>query len=119
MKVKVREDLAEGFTGFFGYDRRRPGDVFTIDDEPRRDLFPGEKKLVEGNAQMKAVYDRVKDKDGKVPSQFSFRWMTPVAEATPERVSTAQQAVTARNETIKAERAAAKAASEPGKGDVI
>lgn len=121
MKVKVSEQAHNG-VGFYNYVRRRIGDVFTIPDEPRRALFPGEQNLVNKNDEMKAVYERIKDKDGKVPQDFSFRWMVPVAEVTPERVTTAQQSVNQKNEEILGAKRSDAAADKDGAGiksDVI
>jgi hypothetical protein len=119
MKVKVKDSIQENFIGFFNHARRRPGDVFTIPDEPKRELFPAEKKLLM-NEDGKAQIDAVVDKDGKVPQLFSFRWMEPVEPNTSESVSTAQGALTVRTEHIAAEKAAAlparKAAATAGAG---
>lgn len=121
MKVIVNPNLPEHFIGFFEHARRRPGDVFSIPETPRRSLFPAEQKLVEYNDEAKASYATIKDADGKVPQVFSFRWMVPVAAATPERVSTAQQTMDKRSEQIKQEKAGARAASVGGEktDDVI
>lgn len=110
MKVKVLESLQETFVGFYEHVRRRPGDVFAIKNEPRRAVLPGEQKLIERDASAKATFDAIKDKDGKVPAAFSFRWMQPVPESTQEKITTAQQAMDARSEQIKQERAGQRAA---------
>ena len=107
MRVRVPQHLAETFVGFINHIRRRPGDVFEIDDQPRRELFPGEKKLL-ASPDMLALYERIKDKDGKVPQLFSFRWMEPVDAGTPERITTAQKALDARSEVIRSEKAASR-----------
>lgn len=107
MRVRVREDLQEQFVGFYDHARRRPGDVFDVPDEPRRILFPAEKKLTDENRDAKAVYQRIKDKDGKVPQTFSFRWMEPVEDTMPLSHTTSQQALDHKSEMLKAEKAAA------------
>jgi hypothetical protein len=113
-KVKVKEGLAENFVAFYEHARRRVGDVFTLNNvDKRRDLFPGEKPLVANNDEAKAAYEMIKDADGKVPHDFSFRWMEPVPASVPEKVSTAQQSMDRRSDTIKAEKAASRQ-QEPG-----
>lgn len=120
MKVQVKQSVSDHFIGFFDHARRRPGDVFTIPDEPRRELFRKEKSDVESNAEARAVYEKIKDKEGKVPSQFSFKWMEPVASAEQDRVSTAQQAMDRRSADIKAEKAGQRALDGPATSkDVI
>ena len=119
MRVQVRKDLPEQFIGFYEHKRRRPGDVFSVDDTPRRALFPKETDLVQHNDDAKQVYAIIKDKDGKVPKQFSFHWMEPVAESTREVVTTSQQALDVKSAQIKAEKAgAAAAAKETSTGTV-
>jgi len=108
MKVIVKESLQEQFIGFFDHIRRRTGDVFVIPDTPRRGLFPAEKKLVDGNDEARAVYEQIKDSDGNVPLQFSFRWMEPVAASKAESTSTAQQSLDRKSEIIKKEKAGAR-----------
>ena len=108
MKVTVKEGTQEHFCGFFDHLRRRPGDVFAIPDEPRRLLFPAEQKAVEFNDQAKESYAAIKDKDGKIPQAFSFRWMEPVGDAAPEVTSTAQQALDRKSNRIKEEKTAAR-----------
>lgn len=112
MKVTVKEGTQEHFCGFFDYLRRRPGDVFTIPDEPRRLLFPAEQQMVQSNDQAKESYDAIKDKDGKVPQAFSFRWMEPISDAQPEVTSTAQQALDRKSNRIKEEKTAARATED-------
>jgi hypothetical protein len=114
MKVTVPETMAEGFIGFFNHLRRRPGDVFVIPDSPRRLPFPGEQKMIEGNDEVRAVFDAVKDSQGKIPSQFSFRWMRPVDAGTPEKTSTSQEALDKKSAQIKQEKAAAKSSDQAG-----
>jgi hypothetical protein len=104
MKVRVKESAQHSLGvafGFFNYARRRPGDVFTLPDQPRRALFPGEQKIVQRDADVKAEYDAIKDKDGNVPQEYSFRWMEPVDEKTPDRLTTAQPTITAKNDELK------------------
>lgn len=110
MKVKVREDLQENFVGFYNHARRRPGDVFRIADNPRRDLFPKERQAVSEDAQTKAVYDAIKDADGKIARGFSFKWMTPVSEATPTKVSTSPEVLKEKHDKTLLERMAGKKA---------
>lgn len=113
MKVKATR------TGYTDHLRRREDDVFSIPDQPRRDLFPGEKALVD-SGRGKAIYDRIKDKDGKVPQSFSFRWMEPVAAGAPEKTTSAPQALRKHHDTVIAERAQAKGgAASTGDADVI
>lgn len=114
MKVEVKLSQQDNFIGFIGHARRRPGDVFTLPDEPRRALFKAEAALVAGNDEAKEVYEQIKDQNGQIPKQFSFRWMSPVSASTPDKISTAQENVTAKNEATKAERAAAKQAGTSG-----
>lgn len=119
MRVQVRSDMPEHFVGFFDHIRRRPGDRFAIPDEPRRVLFPAEKTLVDTNADAKAIYNEIKDKEGKVPSAFSFRWMEP-SQVAQDRVTTAQQALDKTSEGIRSEKAAAgEIAKAEAKGEVI
>lgn len=108
MKVKVKESQQENFIGFIDHARRRPGDVFNLSEVNRRLLYPGEKKLVDENDEARSHYNSIKDADGKVPQEYSFRWMEPADIAVPEKISTAQEALTTRNDTIKAERGAAR-----------
>lgn len=114
MKVSVKQGISDHFIGFFDHARRRPGDVFTVPDEPRRDLAPHEKKMVANSEESKAVYEQIKDKDGKVPQLFSFKWMEPVAATEKEKVSTSQQAMDKRSETIKQEKAGQREADKGG-----
>lgn len=117
MKVTVKSGIQEQFIGFFNHIRRRPGDVFTIPDQPRRILFAGEQRLVETDAEVKDVYNSIKDRDGKVPSAFSFRWMEPAARGSAERITTSQQALDSRSEIIKLEKAGEREAVLGGGGD--
>jgi len=119
MKVKVKQGLADHFIGFFDHARRRPGDVFTVPDTPRRLPSVGEQRMIESDESVRVVFNDIKDKDGKVPQAFSFKWMEPVAMATPERVSTSQQALDARSEEIKQEKAGQRALDGGGEADVI
>lgn len=123
MKVKVRSDIPEGTVGFYEHIRRRPGDVFSlINTNVRRALSAGELRLIEqskGSDDPEAaanVYESIKDKDGKVAKDFSFRWMLPVGESTPDRITTSQQALDAKSTRIKAEKAGQQAldAGSPG-----
>jgi hypothetical protein len=117
MKVQVREGLADHFIGFIYHARRRPKDVFVLEDEPRRELFPAEKRIV-ATPEGKATYDAIKDKEGKIPQLFSFRWMEPVSVNARESVSTSQQAMDERSKKIKEERAGQRSL-DAGKGEVI
>lgn len=124
MKVEVKTSQQDNFIGFIGHARRRPGDVFNLPDAPRRALFKGEVALVDSNEEAKVAYEQIKDKDGKIPQQFSFRWMSPVGASTPDKLSTSQETLTAKQEQIKSERAAAKQAAAgaggvSGAGDVL
>lgn len=116
MKVKVSDTVQENFVGFIDHIRRRPGDVFTIPDSPRRALFKKEQSLVDGNDEAKRVYAEIKDKDGKIPSAFSFNWMTPVSASVPERVTTAQTAIDAAHDRILSDRAAERGTEGGGEG---
>lgn len=118
MKVAVKQGVSDHFIGFFDHARRRPGDVFAIPDEPRRELSRAEKQMVENSTDDRDVYNAIKDKEGKVASAFSFRWMEPVAASTPERVSTAQQNMDKRSADIKQEKAGQRAL-DSGSKDVI
>lgn len=113
MKVTVKPGIQENFIGFYEHLRRRPGDVFSIRDQPRRALFKGEERIV-ATEEGQRVYDAIKDKDGKIPQDFSFRWMEPVAANTPDKVSTAQQNMDRRSADIKAEKAGQRALDEGG-----
>lgn len=117
MKVTVKQGLAEQFIGFIDHIRRRPGDVFSIPDTPRRPLFPGEKKLVEQNDEAREAYEQIKDSAGEVPSQFSFRWMEPVSKDSAERTSTSQQALDKKSREIKQEKAGQRQIDAGGKGN--
>lgn len=116
MRVQVRTDLPEQFIGFYDYARRRPGDVFTVPDKPSRILFPKEADMVQYNDFAKQVYEQIKDKDGKVPKEFSFHWMAPVAASTPEAITTSQQALDAKAGRIKEEKAGTAAAAKEAAG---
>lgn len=125
MRVKNIGDV----TAFFhdsnrGGIRVRKGDVINIPDAAltkRRELFPGEKKLLDGNERLQATYSRIKDKDGKIPQCFSLRWMEIVDE--PEKFTTAQQRVNADNEAVREQKQKdamdAKAGAGGVKPDVI
>lgn len=117
MKVIVKQGLVDNFIGFFEHIRRRPGDRFDIPDQPRRLLFPAEQKAVNYGGEEKAVYDQIKDADGKVPQGFSFKWMEPAPAGSRDRISTAQQALDARAEIIKQEKAGARELALGGGGD--
>lgn len=122
MKVRVKTSIQDHFSGFFEHARRRTGDVFSIPDAPRRLPFPGEQKAIESSEETRAVYDAIKDKDGKIPKAFSFRWMEPAAASEGERISTAQGNMDKRAEEIRLEKAGAReAVLSGGKGakDVI
>lgn len=119
MKVTVRSDLPETFIGFIDHIRRRPGDVFSLPDDKRRALLPGEKKLVDLNDEAAGTFKSIADSDGKIPAGFSFKWMLPVAAGTAERTSTAQQALDAKSNIIKTERAAARSAEPGNTADVL
>lgn len=95
--------------------RRRPNDVFTLTPDQlakRRDLFKGEREMVENNERAKATYDFIKDEKGQVPKCFSFRWMEIVRDDLPERVTTAQAALNQKSEEIRQERAASRSTDE-------
>jgi hypothetical protein len=109
MKVAVKAQVQDHFIGYIHHIRRRVGDVFVIDDQPRRLPFPAEQKLIENNDEAKATYDVIKDKDGKIPKLFSFRWMEPVAANSAESYSTAQTSLDRRAEEINQEKAAQRA----------
>lgn len=117
MKVRVKPLQQDNFIGFIDHARRRPGDVFNLSEVKRRDLFAAEKNLVANNEEAKLHYDTIKDADGKVPQEYSFRWMEPVDVKVPEKVSTAQGALTERVDTIKAERASARSSEPAAAGD--
>jgi hypothetical protein len=108
MKVRVRSDISETLIGFFEHIRRRPGDTFSIPDAPRRLPFPGEQRAIERGGEEAETYAAIKDKDGKIPAAFSFKWMEPASANTPERITTAQQAMDKASEIIKQEKAAAR-----------
>jgi len=108
IKVRVKESQQDNFIGFIDHARRRPGDVFPLNDTKRRALFKAEAALVAENEEAKSHYDTIKDADGKIPQEYSFRWMEPVDVNVPEKISTAQEALTARNDTIKQERGSAR-----------
>lgn len=112
MRVRVPAHLSETFVGFINHIRRRPGDVFTIDDKQRRPLFKGEKEREITHPDKAAIYEQIKDKDGNVPKDFSFKWMEPVDASTPERITTAQPALDLRSESIRQEKAAAREAEK-------
>jgi hypothetical protein len=76
-------------TGFFDHMRRREGDVFSIPATPA-------KKANEEQAAKLGV-----KKGDSIPSAFSARWMQPVASSTPDRVSTAQQALNKKQDELK------------------
>lgn len=116
MKVSVKQGINDHFIGFFDHARRRPGDIFSVPDEPRRELFPGEKRSIDKDPDLKAVYDSIKDRDGKVPQQFSFKWMEPVAASEREKISTSSMAMKDRSDTIKAEKAGQREADKAGGG---
>lgn len=115
MRVTVKPGIQDHFCGFYNHIRRRPDDSFDIKDEPRRVLFPGEQKRVNADPALKAVYDKIKDGDGKIPQEFSFVWMEPTDAKGPEVTSTSQQAMDKRSDEIKQEKAGARAIVEPGK----
>lgn len=120
MKVRVKEGLKDGFFGYYEHERRRTGDVFELQEQPRRALFPKEKSEMErGNAEYKAAYEAIKDADGKVPQAFSFAWMQPVSAGTPTKSTTAQQVVDKKSSQIKSERAAERAPDSGDGNDVI
>jgi hypothetical protein len=104
--------LPETFIGFINHIRRRPGDVFSISDEPRRPLFKAEKERDITHPDKAAIYAKIKDKDGNIPKDFSFKWMEPVDEATPEKITTSQAALDQRSEMIRQEKAAAREAEK-------
>jgi len=116
MKVTVKQGVAENFIGFFDHARRRPGDVFTIPDQPRRLPFPKEQRDIELGGEAAEVFNQIKDKQGKIPQAFSFAWMEPVAINVPEKVSTAQQALDQRSAIIKDEKAAQRSLDGGGAG---
>lgn len=119
MKVKVSDSVQENFVGFIDHIRRRPGDVFTISDQPRRLPFPKEQRDIERGGEAAAVYKRIKDKEGKIPAAFSFAWMTPVSIEVPERVTTAQTALNEAHDRILSEKMAEKGSSGNTGPDVI
>jgi hypothetical protein len=117
MKVIVKQGLVENFIGFFDHIRRRPGDRFSIPDVPRRALFPGEKRAVDAGGEEADVYNQIKDRDGKIPQGFSFKWMEPAPAGAQDRVSTSQQALDKRSADIKAEKAGQRALDAGDEGD--
>jgi len=116
MKVTVKQGQTDNFMGFYGHARRRPGDVFTIPDQPRRLPFPKEQRDIERGGEAAEVYAQIKDDAGKIPADFSFAWMEPVSIKVPESVSTAQQALDRRSEQIKNEKAAQRQVDGGGSG---
>lgn len=118
MKVQVKTSEKDNFIAFYEHVRRRPGDVFSIPSEPRRALYGSEQRLLDRDPEAAKVFAAIKDKEGHVPQAFSFRWMEPVSQKTPERITTAQQALDTRSAEIKAEKAGQRAL-DTAKDDVI
>jgi hypothetical protein len=109
MRVQVKDDE----TGYFDHIRRREGDVFTIPDEPRRPLVEIERRVF-GD-----VVDAVADANGTIPLAFSFKWMTPVRPSTPERITSAPEALKQSHDRVLAEKAGQRSSGGTGNQEVI
>lgn len=114
--------------GYFDHARRRPGDVFTIPDEPRRAVRT--KDEIESDTVFDPVEGRerkipkrrfradgpvtvsIADTDGTVPEAFAEQWMEPVDAAVPERVTTGVAALKAFHDQTLADRSGAGTGSQ-------
>ena len=113
--------------GYFNHLRRREGDVFNIPDQPRRKVRKSEEVETEEvtdhctGSTHRIVKRRFRpdtqevqalaDKAGTVPQALGS-WMEPVNGNTPEKTSTAQEALNKRSEELKAEKQASRAGNE-------
>lgn len=113
--------------GYFNHIRRREGDVFSIPDTPRRpvrkiETVESEEIVDSGTGTVHRIAKRrfrpdapevlaLADKAGTVPAALGS-WMEPVSARTPDKTSTAQEALNQKSDEIKAGKVASRGGSE-------
>lgn len=119
MKVRVKEDQI----GYYEHARRRPGDVFELQNEPRRKVREKDEyvygEVVKTDGEVAKVVKKhlraddaetlaIASKDGTIPVLWSSRWMEAVDVKTAEKITTAPEALKEFHDKTVVERAQAR-----------